>query len=315
MFQLATDRHQAGLAAGTGAYALWGLLTVYWHELDGFDAFELIGWRIIMSAVVMGVVLTVTGRWSFLASVIHDRRLLGRVVGAALLLTVNWTAYVYAVVHGRVIETSLGYFIAPVGTMLVGVYVLGERMRRTQWITIALATVAIVVLTASYGRVPYLALMIAGSWTVYGYLKKQVKMTPIDGMAAEVFVLLVPAVVVVIALAGRTGSIPSTASTTQITLLAFSGLVTIVPLTMFAFSAHRVPLNILGPLQYLVPTINFLLGWLVYGEDLPAARLAGFALVWVGLAILTADSLRRSGLLLGPAIPPDPLAAMSEAHS
>ena len=282
------------MAAGIGAYVLWGFLTVYWHELDHFDAFELIGWRIIMSAAVMTIVLTVTRRWSFLAPVIHDRRLLGRVVGAALLLTVNWTAYVYAVVHGHIIETALGYFIAPVGTMLVGVYVLGERLRRAQWVAIALAVAAIAVLTASYGRVPYLALMIALSWTVYGYLKKQVPMTPIDGMAAEVLVLLVPAIVVVTALAGRSASIPSAASGMQLTLLAFSGLVTIVPLTMFAFSAQRVPLTILGPLQYSVPTINFLLGWLAYDEALPTARVVGFALVWIGLAIMTVDSLRRA---------------------
>lgn len=299
---------------GIAGYVLWGFLTVYWHELDHFDAFELIGWRIIMSAVVIGIVITVTRRWSFLAPVIHDRRLLARVVGAALLLTVNWTAYVYAVVHGRIIETALGYFIAPVGTMLVGVYVLGERMRRAQWVAIGLATAAIVVLTASYGQVPYLALMIAGSWTVYGYLKKQVPMSPIDGMAAEVFVLLVPAIVVVTALAGRATSIPTSGSSAQLTLLAFSGLVTIVPLTMFAFSAQRVPLTILGPLQYSVPTINFLLGWLAYGEALPTTRVIGFALVWIGLAIMTVDSLRRARLAAREAAPRGAAIVLSDAH-
>ena len=211
-----------------------------------------------------------------------------------MLLTVNWTSYVYAVVHDRVLETALGYFIAPVGTMLVGAFVLHERLRRAQWLAIGFAVGAIVVLTASYGRVPYLALAIAVSWTAYGYLKKQVPLDPIDGMAAEVFLLFVPAVIVVAAASGSAASIGNSATNGELALLTLSGLVTVVPLTMFAFAAQRVPLTVLGPLQYSVPTINLLLGWLVYHEALPPSRIVGFALVWVGLAILTVDSLHRA---------------------
>ena len=288
------DHPQAGLLVGITAYLLWGLLTVYWHELDHFDAFELIGWRVIMSAVTMVVVLTATRRWRFVLPVARNRLLLGRVAITALLLTVNWTSYVYAVVHGRVIETALGYFMSPVGTMLAGVVLLGERLRRAQVLTIVLALAAVVVLTASYGRVPYLALAIAASWTIYGYLKKQVPLDPLDGMAAEVLLLTVPAAVVVATLSGRATSIASSARPHEVVMLAFSGLVTLVPLTMFAFAAQRVPLTILGPLQYSVPTMNLLLGWLAYHEALPPSRIVGFALVWLGLLILTGDSLRRA---------------------
>jgi chloramphenicol-sensitive protein RarD len=290
----ARDHAQAGLAVGITAYLLWGLLTVYWHELEHFDAFELIGWRVIFSAITMAVVLTATSRWRFVLPVLRNRALLARVAITAVLLAVNWTSYVYAIVHERVLETALGYFIAPVGTMLVGGFVLHERLRRVQWVSIGFAIVAIVVLTASYGRVPYLAMAIAVSWSLYGYMKKLVPLTPIDGMAAEVLLLLVPAIIVVVVFARRSTSIPSSASHGEMILLLFSGLVTVLPLTMFAFSAQRVPLTVLGPVQYSVPTINLLLGWLAYHEALPASRVVGFALVWVGLVILTTDSIRRA---------------------
>ncbi|MCU1502763.1 MAG: hypothetical protein JWM12_2117 [Ilumatobacteraceae bacterium] len=290
----ASDHPHAGVVVGLTAYIVWGLLTVYWHELDHFDAFELIGWRVIFSAITMSIVLAWTRRWRSVLQVLHDRALLVRVAITAVLLTVNWTSYVYAVVHDRVLETALGYFMSPVGTMLIGVFVLHERLRRAQWVSIGFAVAAIVVLTASYGRFPYLALAIAISWTVYGYMKKQVPLDPVDGMAAEVFLLLIPAVVVVIALAGRSSSIPSSATSGEAVLLLFSGLVTVLPLTMFAFAAHRVPLTILGPAMYSVPTINLLLGWLAYHETLPLSRVIGFALVWVGLVILTADATYRA---------------------
>ena len=186
----ADDRRlRAGVLVGIAAYILWGLLTIYWHELVHFDAFELIGYRVIFSALTMAIALTVAGRWRHIGPVLRDRALLGRVALTAVLLTVNWTSYVYAVVHDRVLETALGYFIAPVGTMLVGAFVLHERLRRAQVVAIGFAVAAIVVLTVSYGRVPYLALAIAVSWTAYGYLKKQVPLDPLDGMAAEVFLL------------------------------------------------------------------------------------------------------------------------------
>lgn len=291
----AEDRRlRAGILVGIAAYLLWGLLTIYWHELDHFDAFELIGYRVIFSALTMAIVLSATRRWRHIVPAFRQRALLARVALTAVLLTVNWTSYVYAVVHDRVLETALGYFIAPVGTMLVGAFVLKERLHRAQAVGIGFAVAAIVVLTVSYGRIPYLALAIAVSWTAYGYLKKQVPLDPIDGMAAEVFLLLVPAIVVVTITAGAANSIPNSASGAQMALLTLSGLVTVVPLTMFAFSAQRVPLTVLGPIQYTVPTINLLLGWLVYDEPLPPSRVAGFALVWIGLAIITVDGLRRA---------------------
>jgi chloramphenicol-sensitive protein RarD len=287
----AHDR-RTGTIAGLTAYLIWGALTAYWKLLHHFNAFELVGWRIISAAVVMTVVLTVTKRWQHLRPVLRDRALFGRVVLAALLLTANWTTYVWAVVHGRVIETALGYFIAPLATIAIGVVVFHERLRRAQMIAIGLAVAAVVVLTVSYGTVPWVALVLAASWSIYGWLKKQVPLTPLESMSAESFVVLIPAIVVVTAFAGSSNSIASTASAGEWALVAFTGVATVVPLMLFAWAAQRVPLTILGPMNYLVPSINFVLGWAVYGEAMPPERIVGFALVWVGLAITTVDTVR-----------------------
>lgn len=296
-----TDERRRGVIAGLSAYLIWGALTVYWKLLRHFDAIELIGWRVISAAVVMASVLTVGRSWSRLRPVVHDRRLLGRVVIAALLLTSNWTGYVWAIVHGHVIETALGYFMAPLGTMLVGVVVFGEHLRTSQRVAVVLASVAIVVLTFSYGSVPWLALVIAVSWSMYGWMKKQVPLSPLESMSAETLVLLIPAILTVSLLSGHANSVLHTGTNGQLALVALTGVATIVPLTLFAFAASRVPLTVLGPMQYSVPTINFLLGWLLYGEALPLSRLIGFSLVWAGLAIVTVDTLRRARRLDPPA--------------
>lgn len=290
----AHHEQRAGIIAGITAYVVWGLLTIYWKQLHRFDAFELIGWRITASAVVMAIVLTATRRWPHLRALLRDRALLARVAAASVLLTVNWTSYVWAVVHGHVLETALGYFIAPLGTVTVGVLVLHEPLRRALKIALVFASAAVVVLTISYGRVPWLALAIAASWTAYGYLKKGVPLTPVESMAAESFILVVPAAALAIALSGRAGSIPNSADSRELVFAVLSGLATVAPLMLFAYAAQRMPLTIIGPMQYIVPSMNFVIGWLLYDEALPTTRLIGFALVWVGLIVLTADSLHRA---------------------
>ncbi len=297
------QQQRQGIIAGAAAYLIWGTLTLYWRHLHGFNAVELIGWRVICSAALMAVALSITHRWQHLRPLLGDRRLLGYVVLCALFLTANWTTYVWAVVHDHVIETALGYFLAPLGTMALGVVVLHEKLSRAQKFVFGLAVLAVGVLTFSYGRVPWLALVIAATWVVYGYLKKFVPLTPVESMAAESFIVLVPAIFVVLVMAGRSTSIPQTATAAQFALVLCSGVATIVPLTLFAYAAQHVPLTVIGPLNYIVPTINFALGWLVFHEALPSSRIIGFALVWVGLAIAAGDAAHRSRSRSTPAEP------------
>ncbi len=271
------------------AYLVWGALTIYWKLLDGFGAAELVAWRIITAATLMAALLTATSRWAHLRPVVRDRCVLARVVAAAVLLTANWSAYVWAVVHGHVIQTALGYFMSPLGTMVVGVAVFHERLSGRQRAAVALAVCAVVVVTLSAGAVPWVALVLAGSWSVYGMLKRQVPLTPVESMSAESFVVLLPAIGAAALLAGRDGSVPASASPGELALVGLTGVATVVPLMLFAWAAQRVPFTVLGPLQYLIPTVNFLLGWLVFHEDLPPTRVAGFALVWAALVLITID--------------------------
>ena len=279
------------MRAAIAAYVLWGFLTIYWKQLADFDPFELIGWRILCATVVLAAIITLRRRWPVLLAAMRNRRTVTRLAVAAVLLTANWTAYVWAVTNDRIIETALGYFMAPLGTMILGVTVLHEHASRMQKLAIGLAALAVVVLTVSYGRPPIVALVLAATWSTYGLLKRQVPLSPVESLAGETFLLTIPAGVLVLAMSGASDSIPSTASGGEWILVVLTGVVTAVPLLLFAVAARRVPFTLLGALQYLVPTINFLLGWLVYDEPLPLERLVGFALVWAALVVVAADQM------------------------
>jgi chloramphenicol-sensitive protein RarD len=288
----ASDEVSLGIRAGVVAYVVWGLLTIYWKQLAHFDAFELIAWRVLCASVVMAAVVTARRRWPVLRAALRTPRLVGRLFVAALLLTVNWGAYVWAVSEGRIIETALGYFMAPLATMLLGILVLHERPTRSQRLALGCAVLAVIVLTVAAGSPPVVALLIAGSWSLYGLLKRQVPLSAIESLAGETFLLTVPALVFAVVAAADPASVTATATAGDWVLVALTGVVTAGPLLLFAVAAQRVPFTILGPLQYLVPTINFLLGWVVYGEELPASRLVGFAFVWVALVLTATDHVR-----------------------
>jgi chloramphenicol-sensitive protein RarD len=209
-------------------------------------------------------------------------------------LAINWTTYVVVVHDGKVIEAALGYFIAPLGTMLIGVKVLHEKIRPIQLVSALLGLAAVVVLTISYGRVPYIALAMAASWALYGLLKRQVPLQPLESLMSETIFLIIPAIALIIWFSQYDNSVMQSADFWHIILVLLSGVVTAVPLLLFAAASLKLPLTVLGPLQYSVPTINFLLGWLVYHEELSTSRFIGFGLVWAALVIVTVDSIRRA---------------------
>ena len=291
---MSKSSERSGVAYGLGAYITWGLLTIYWKFLKDFNAFELIGWRVVTSSIILLTVIIYTKRLRSLVTALRDPKLCLRIALASILLSINWTTYVWAVVHENVIETALGYFISPLATMIIGFAVLREPIRSAHRAVIAFAGIAVVILTYSYGRPPYLALIIAGSWSVYGYLKKQVPLSSLESLSAEVLMLLVPAIGILIWGFNRSESVKNIATTTQWTFVLFTGLMTAIPLLLFGAASRRVRLSLLGPMQYLVPTFNFFLGWLAYNEKLDTTRLVGFAFVWFGLVILITDSVKSS---------------------
>jgi len=285
---------RSGIAYAFGAYITWGFLTIYWKFLKDFNAFELIGWRIVTSAVVLLAILLYNKQLRNLAAALRDKRVRKIVGVASIMLAINWTTYVWAVVHDHVLETALGYFIAPIFTMLIGFIVLREPVRNSHRIIIFLASVAIAILTYSYGQPPWRALLIASSWSIYGFLKKQIKLSSLESLSGEVVALTLPAIGLVVVTFDRTDSVVNMASGIEWLLVLFTGLMTAIPLLMFGAASRRVRLSVLGPMQYLVPTFNFLLGWLVYNEELNALRVLGFAFVWVGLAVFFIDSFKST---------------------
>ena len=290
------ETSQAAIAQSLSVYFIWGALTLYWKELHGFDPFELIGWRITSSVLVLVAVMLATGRLVPLLRSLRSPQLLIRIALASVLLTINWATYVWAVVNDHVIETALGYFIAPILTIVVGVFVLHEKLRSIQRVAVSFAVGGIVVLTVAYGRVPWIALIIATSWTFYAYLKKKVPLQPLESLTAEVIVLAIPAFIYLCTTWSNVDSVPNTANSVEWAFVAFTGVITAVPLLMFASASQRTPLTILGPMQYIVPTMNFLIGWLMFDELLTSSKVAGFSLIWVCLALVLTDLFRTQRL-------------------
>lgn len=240
-------------------------------------------------------VLAVSRSWGWVRPLLADRASLARLSLAAVLIAGNWALYIWGVNNEHVVETSLGYFVNPVVTVLIGVLVLHERLRRLQWLAIGVGAAAVLVLTVDYGRPPWIALGLAGSFATYGLLKKQVgrRVGALHSLTVETTVIVLPALGFLAALEVRGEGQLGHSGVGHGLLLASAGVVTAVPLLFFAAAARRVPLSLLGMLQYLTPVLQFLTGVLLYREPMPASRLAGFALVWAALVLLTVDGLHN----------------------
>lgn len=288
------EDNRKGLIYGSGAYLLWGLFPLYWPLLKPAGAIEILAQRMIWSLLFIAIVLLCTRNWSGVRAVIADRAALSRLALAAACVSVNWGVYIWAVNSEHVVETSLGYFINPLLTILLGVFVLKESLTRSQWIAVGIATVAIMVLTIDYGRLPWIALALAVSFAAYGFLKKQVSAGAVESLAIETAVLALPALITLTVLADRSQLTFGHHSHSITLLLAGSGVITAIPLLLFGAGASRLPLSTIGLLQYLAPVLQFAVGVGVRHEAMPLPRLLGFALVWVALVILTTEALRSS---------------------
>lgn len=289
-----------GLLLGFAAYTLWGAFPLYWPLLTPSTPVEILAHRIVWSLVVMGVLVAALRRTSALRALLRDRRTILLLLVAAVTVTVNWGTYIYGVNTDRVVETSLGYFINPLVTVLLGVLVLRERLRPLQWAALGIGFVAVVVLTAGYGRAPVIALVLAFSFGIYGLAKKSAGVGAIESLAFETAVIapLAATYLVWLGAAGRahvTGE-----GVGHIALLLSSGVVTAVPLLCFGAAATRVSMTTLGLLQYLAPILQFAIGVALLEERMPPERWIGFGLVWLALVVFTAEALhtRRRQLAL-----------------
>ena len=287
-----------GVIFGVVAYLLWGTFPLYWPLLQPAGALEILAHRLIWSLVVMGLLVVCLRRTRQYAALVRNRRTLALLTLAGVVVTVNWATYIWGVNHGRVVETSLGYFINPLVTMLMGVAILGERLRRMQWVALGIAAVAVAVLTVDYGRLPWIALILAFSFASYGLAKKQAGAGAFESLALETSIVAPFALAYVLVLGAR-GEGHFTSDGAGHTLLFMSaGVVTAVPLICFGAAATRISMVLLGLLQYLTPTLQFGIGVFYDHEQMPAGRWLGFGIVWVALALFTWEAFahRRSQL-------------------
>ena len=289
------DDQRLGVVYGFAAYFLWGAFPLYFPLLEPAHPVEILAHRIVWSLVAVVVVLAVGGSGlRALVAVMRDRRKLKLLVGAAVLIALNWGTYIYAVNSKHVIESSLGYFITPLVSTAFGLIVFRERLRPWQMTALGLGAIAVALLTIDYGRLPWIALTLGLSFGTYGLLKKLADVGAAESLALETLVLLVPAVAYLVALEIGGSATFAHAGADHVLLLMTVGPVTAVPLLFFAGAVTRVPLTVMGMLQFLTPVLQFLVGWAIVGEDMPASRWIGFGLVWVALVVLTVDAARAS---------------------
>ncbi|HEX6877639.1 MAG TPA: EamA family transporter RarD [Nocardioidaceae bacterium] len=282
-----------GFVLGAAAYAMWGLFPLYWPLLRPAGAVEILAHRIFWSLVVMALLVVLLGRTRHLRGVIDDRRTLGILAVAAAVITVNWGTYIWGVNNGHVVETSLGYFINPLVTVLMGVVILGERLRRLQWVAMGIATLAVLGLTVEYGRPPWVALALAFSFGSYGLAKKKANVGAVESLTVETLVLAPLAAGYILWLVEQNTSTFGAEGASHALLITTAGVVTAVPLICFGAAATRVSMTTIGLLQYLAPTIQFALGVLLFHEAMPPMRWGGFALVWLALVIFTYEALNH----------------------
>ncbi|REK87242.1 EamA family transporter RarD [Streptomyces inhibens] len=285
---------RAGLAYGFAAYTMWGLLPLYWHLLGAATPSEILAHRMVWSLPVAVAILAVLRRWAWIGPLLRQPKRLGLILVCAVVISTNWFLYIWAVNAGHVLEASLGYFINPLVSIAFGVLVLRERLRPLQWTAVAVGTLAVLVMTVAYGKVPWIALGLAFSFATYGLIKKGIKLDGIEGFSAETAMQVLPALGFLIYLGVHGESSFTTGGVGQALLLSACGIATAIPLICFGASAVRLPLTTIGMMQYLAPTFQFVLGLTVFHEAMPPERWAGFALVWVALAVLTWDALRTA---------------------
>ncbi|MFI7701723.1 EamA family transporter RarD [Nonomuraea sp. NPDC049480] len=283
-----------GALFGIAAYTMWGLFPLYWPLLKPSGAVEILAHRMVWSLVAVAAVLLVRRHWSWIRELAGQPGKLALLTVAAIVVTLNWGTYIYAVNSGHVVESALGYFINPLVSVLFGVVLLRERLRPLQWAAVGFGALAVLVLTLDYGRLPWIALTLAVSFGVYGLVKKKANVAATEGLAVETLVLLFPALGYLAFLQASGEATFAQQGVWHAVLLAGAGVITAVPLICFGAAAIRVPLSTMGLLQYIAPILQFACGVLIAKETMPSSRWIGFSIVWLALAIFTYDSIRTA---------------------
>lgn len=287
------NKDRLGLLFGVSAYSLWGLFPLYWPLLEPANPLEIVSHRAVWTVAFCVIILALTKSLKSTLATFKRKHVAVRLFATSFLISINWLVYIWATNNGHVVEASLGYYINPIIMIAMGVILLHEKMRKMQWISIAIASTGVLVLTIDYGRLPWIAIALALSWGSYGFIKKTLGLGALEGLAIETMISSVPYLGYLIFL-GSQGKGQFGQGILITTLMISAGAVTAIPLLLFNGATTRLPFTIIGLLQYITPTLQFGLGVWVLHEDMPAARWAGFMIIWVALVILATDLFRSN---------------------
>jgi len=282
-----------GISLGLSAYLIWGLVPIYWPHLQPATPLEILAHRVVWSLLFVVVVISATGKIKTTLAVLENKRSLCLLAIASVLIATNWGLFIWASVNGHILDSALGYYVTPLVSVGLGVFFLKEKLRQLQWVAIAIAGIAVIYLATAHGKVPYVAVGLASSFGVYGYVKKLANVPAIESLAVETLVLFPLALGYLIWLGQHGNGTFGSHSLGHSFWLVSSGVVTAVPLILFSASAIRVPLSTIGLLQYVGPSVQFIVGLWYFHEHMPTSRLVGFLLTWLALVILTYDGLRN----------------------
>ncbi len=284
-------RSNTGLCSALGAFLIWGLLPLYWKTISSAIPLEILCHRITWSTVATLLLLVLWRKTGTLLAVLKDTKVVLRFVLTALLLSVNWLIYIWAVNNDYIVESSLGYFINPLVNVLLGVFFLKERLRIPQWIAMLMAFIGVCYLTFGYGHFPWIAIVLALTFAFYGLLRKTAPLPSLEGLCLETAILFIPALLTLVFLASQGESDFIQQNTNGRLFLAGTGIVTSLPLLFFGYAAQKIPLSTLGIIQYMAPSLQLCIGIFVYGESFPKEQMIGYALVWCGLLVYATEGI------------------------
>jgi chloramphenicol-sensitive protein RarD len=288
------DQHRRGIWLGVGAYVIWGLAPVYWNLVDGIDELEILANRILWALVMLWIIVTGRRLWARLRAVYASAASAALAVIGAILLAANWGTFIWAVTNDHIVDASLGYFMTPLVSVGLGVIVLREHLRRAQWLAVVIAAGGVVWMTLALGTLPWVSLVLAFAFGFYGLIKKNPRAaSALEGLFGEVVIVAIPATYFIVA-SVVSGESSLAESPTTTTWLIGAGAVTVVPLLLFGASAQLIPLSTVGLIQYLAPTLQLLVGVIIFNESLSGPQIVGFVAVWIALAVFTRDQVAQS---------------------
>ena len=281
-----------GMLYAIAAYGMWGLFPLYWKTLHHVPALEILSHRMTWSLLFVLILLVMRRQWGWLKTAVSQPKTMLLFTASAALLSLNWFVYIWGVNAGHIVETSLGYFINPLVSVLMGVFFLGEKLRRGQWVAIVLAALGVIYLTVRYGALPWIALTLATSFALYGLIRKTAPLGSLEGLSLETALMFIPAFGYLVYLEAAGTAAFGHVDTLTTVLLGFAGVATAVPLLLFAAGARLIKLATIGILQYIAPTLQFLVAVLAFGEAFTGTHAVSFGLIWCALGLYSWDSLR-----------------------